>query len=332
MKYRDYYQILGVERVASDEEIRRAFRQQAMKYHPDRNMGDKKAEEKFKELNEAYEVLSNRERRRKYDHLGVSYQEWSQSSTSRRGNFNWEDWFSSQGSTQAARKPGRKTPKSTGESSSTGGYSDFFTSIFGATGKSAPADGVAPKYREASRKREVDSSVREKPSSEHHVTIKLEEAFHGAERTVQVERRSLTIKIPPGARTGTRVQMNKAGPVGSKGEKIDIYMVVSVEPHEKFSREGNDLNADITIDLYTALLGGQTPVETIDGKVFLTIPAGTQPGKKFRLAGQGMPHLRNPDKRGDMYVRVDVILPRITTPKQRELVETLKKLDNVKKQ
>lgn len=299
MEYQDYYKTLGVSKKASDEEIKRAFRKLAMKYHPDRNPGNKEAEEKFKQINEAYEVLSDKQKRARYDQLGDSYQRWQQ--TGGTGNFNWEEWFTT-------RAPGGATRVEVGDFGSffEGGFSDFFNMMFGGLGT------------QTGQKWQTTRQTKPK-AMEHPVKITLQEAFSGAERTVQVDNRRLQVKIPPGAKTGTKVRMAGAAP----GE-TDIYLVVEVLPDKNYEIKGDDLYSETTIDLYTAVLGGETKVQTPAGQVVLKIPPGTQPGQTFRLAGRGMPKLRNPQEHGDLFVKAKVQLPRQITPHQRALFEQLR--------
>lgn len=303
MDYKDYYKILGVERNATEAEVKSAFRKLALQYHPDRNQGNKQAEEKFKEINEAYEVLSDKEKRARYDQLGDSYSSWQQRGAP--GNFNWNDW------TNAPGGGVRVDVGDLGEIFGSGGFSDFFESIFGGMG--------GARARQTTRQR-----ARQQPVNyQQEVQITLEEAYRGAERTVMVDNRRLTMKIPAGARTGTKVRMAGAAPGGPDGSHADLYLVIEVLPDPRFERQGDDLYTDVTLDLYTAVLGGETRVPTLDGAVVLTIPPGTQPGKSFRLSGRGMPQLRSPSTRGDLYARIKVQLPRSLTPEQRKLFEEL---------
>ncbi len=302
MEYKDYYKVLGVERNASQDEIKKAFRKLAMKYHPDKNPGDKKAEEKFKEINEAHEVLGDPQKRARYNQLGESYSHWQQGGS--RGNFNWDDWFTS--------TPSGGTRVEVGDLNDLfgGGFSDFFTRIFGGMGGFGGASTQAQTRRRTAR-----------PQYEQPVTISVQEAYHGAERVLQIDGRRLTVKIPPGAHTGTKVRMAKASPDGG-----DIYLNVEVAPDAHYELKGTDIYTDVTIDLYTAVLGGQARVPTLSGDVVLTIPAGTQPGQTFRLASRGLPHLNDPQTHGDLFARIKVNLPRQLTPKQRELFERLRDL------
>lgn len=309
MEYKDYYKILGVDRNASEDEIKKAFRKLAMKYHPDRNPGDKKAEETFKDINEAYEVLSDPEKRRRYDQLGESYTRWQQAGGA-PGGFNWNEWFS--GAPGGVRVEYTNLDDLFG--SGAGGFSDFFQAIFGGMGGGAAT-------RTATR-----TARSRPPAVEHPVEITLQEAYRGTERTVTIDGRRLQVKIPPGADNGTKVRMAGVGQPGPNGTRGDIYLVVQVTPDPRFERKGNDLYTDFDLDLYTAVLGGEARVHTPDGQVVLTIPPGTQPGQTFRLAGRGMPHLRNPQNRGDLFARARVTLPRNLTPQQREYFEKLARL------
>ncbi len=309
MEYKDYYKILGVERNATEAEVKSAFRKLALQYHPDRNPGNKEAEEKFKEINEAYEVLSDKEKRARYDQLGDSYSRWQQRGTP--GNFNWNEWTNA---------PGGSVHYDVGNIEDIfggGGFSDFFESIFGGRGGMGGtrpgAAGTRQRGRQAARPVEYQQEVQ----------ITLEEAYHGAERTVMVDGRRLTMKIPAGAKTGTKVRMAGAGPAGPNGKPSNIYLVIDVLPDPRFEREGDNLYTDVTTDLYTAVLGGETKVPTPDGTVVLTIPAGTQPGQSFRLSGRGMPNLRQPSTHGDLFARIKVQIPRNLSTDQRELFEQL---------
>ncbi len=304
MDYKDYYKILGVSRNASADEIKKAYRKLAMKYHPDRNSGKKEAEDKFKQINEANEVLSDPQKRSRYDQLGESYSQWEQAG--RSGNFNWDQWVNRQ---QGGGRVNVGNYEDL-EDLFGGGFSDFFTQIFG---------GMGGRSATTTRRR---TNVRPQPEHyEQPVTITLQEAFRGAERTVQIGERRLTVKIPTGASTGTRVRMAGAAPGGG-----DIFLVIEVAPDSQFERKSDDLYTEVAIDLYTALLGGQANVNTLSGPVVLTIPAETQPGQSIRLAGRGMPHLREPHTFGDLYAKIKVTLPRRLTAQQKALIEELRKL------
>ncbi|MCJ7622422.1 MAG: J domain-containing protein [Anaerolineaceae bacterium] len=309
MEYKDYYKVLGVSKNADKDEIKKVYRKLAMKYHPDHNPGDKAAEDKFKEINEAYQVLSDDEQRARYDQLGSSYTQWQQSGA--RGNFNWDDWFAQSPGSQQVRVDMNDFGDIFG-----GGFSDFFTMIFG-------GDAAARGQRQPGRTRNVQRPSRTPRSIEHTVKISFFEAYEGTKRTVQVDGRRLQVKIPAGAHTGTKVRMKDAGPPNMMGQRSDLYLKIEVSPNERFERKENDLYTSTNVDLYAAVLGGEVEVETPDGKVLLTIPAGTQPGQTFRLGGRGMPKLRKPNEQGDLYVRIKVQIPKKLTPKQQELFEQL---------
>lgn len=286
MDYKDYYKILGVDRKAGADDIRKAYRKLAMQHHPDRNPGDKKAEERFKEINEAYEVLSDPEKRARYDQLGSAYSNWQ--SRGGPGDFNWSDWFSPGGT----RVEYREVDDLFGE-----GFSDFFRTIFGeATGRSRRA--------------------RQPQGYQQAVQITFQEAYNGTTRQIQSNGRKIQVRIPAGVKTGSKVRVAGAGPEG-----LDLYLVVDVTDDDRFQRDGYDLHTTAAINVFTAILGGEADVQTPAGKVKLNIPAGTQPEQIFRLAGRGMPHLKNPNTKGDLYVKLKVRIPKYLSSKQRALLE-----------
>jgi curved DNA-binding protein len=306
MEYKDYYQTLGVGRNASAEEIKHAYRKLAMQYHPDRNPGDKAAEERFKEINEAHQVLSDPQKRTRYDQLGSSYSQYQQAG-GHPGGFNWEDWMSQSQGPGGVRVEYGDINDIFGE----GGFSDFFTQIFGGMG------GTRTQTRRSTRQ------VRPR-NYDYPLTVSLQDVYHGSTRTVQVEDRRMEVKLPAGAKTGTRVRMAGAAPAGPDGKRGDLYLVLEIAPDPRFERKDDDLSTEVSVDLYTAVLGGQVNVPTPGGDVLLTIPSGTQPGQTFRLGGRGMPKLRNPQEHGDLMARVKIRLPRNLTPEQRELFERLR--------
>lgn len=314
MEYKDYYKILGVERSDSEQDIKKAYRKLAMKYHPDRNPNNKSAEDKFKEINEAYEVLGDKEKRTRYDQLGESYSQWQQTGGT-ANNFNWDDWVNQNYRQGAGNRGGFQqvnVEDLEGMFGGAGGFSDFFSSIFSGMG------GTRTGTRRESRR----PQAYEQP-----VTISFDEAYHGGLRVLQLENRRLEVKIPAGANTGTKVRVAGAGPAAPNGQRSDIYLVIEVAPNPHFERKGDDLYTDVNINLYTAVLGGQTNVTTPGGNVLLTIPAGTQPGQTFRLGGRGMPHLRAPQTFGDLYVRVKVQIPKNLSAEQRKLFEQLSHIE-----
>ncbi|MBI9044852.1 MAG: DnaJ domain-containing protein [Anaerolineaceae bacterium] len=324
MEYKDYYKVLGVGRSASEDEIKSAYRKLAMKFHPDRNQGDKKAEDLFKDINEAYQVLGDSEKRSRFDQLGASYQQWEQHGGA--GNFNWNDWFTqSQGSSAGTRVEYGDMGGFEDMFGGGGGFSDFFNMIFGS---SRPQRGTTARVRtaqqQAAQRAQRVQASRQNRNVEQSVRITLKEAYQGTERTVQVDDRRLQVKIPAGAKTGTKVRMSNVGPSGPLGQKSDIYLVIEVAEDKQFERKKNDLHTAKSVDLYTAVLGGETEVETMNGKVILTIPTGTQPGQKIRLSNQGMPKIRKVNEFGDLFVQIKVTLPTNLTPRQKELFQELK--------
>jgi len=310
MEYKDYYRILGVDRNATEKEIKQAYRRLARKYHPDVNPGDKEAEERFKEINEAYEVLSDPEKRRKYDQLGASWQQWQRMGGNPR-DFDWSQWFSREW-------PGGRVHVEYGDLGDLFGegiFSDFFRAIFGDVGTRPRA-----RWWEA-RPRYARGQDYEQP-----VEISLEEAFRGTKRVLEKDGRRLEVTIPPGVRTGSRVRIaGQGGPGVGGGRPGDLYLKVTVLPHPIFKRQGDDLHCEVPVDLYTAVLGGEVRVPTLEGDVMLKIPPGTQGGQTFRLRGKGMPNLRNPRQRGDLYVKVQVQVPQNLSQRERELFRELAK-------
>lgn len=303
MEYKDYYKILGVARNATDQEIKQAYRKLAMKYHPDRNPGNKEAEDKFKEINEANEVLSDSKKRAKYEQLGESYNQWQQRGGN-DSNFNWDDWVRS---TQGQGGGTRVDIDDLGDMFG-GGFSDFFSAIFGGSGAG---------FRQTSRRPQTRSV--QPQSYQQQIQIRFQEAYEGTTRLLQIDDRKIEVKIPAGAKNGTKVRVSGVGPSNS-----DVYLIVDVQPDLRFERKDNDLHSEIHIDLYTAVLGGQVKVPTPKGDVMLNIPAGTQPGRSFRLSGRGMPLIRKSDQYGDLFVKVKVQLPSHLTDSQKLLFEQLR--------
>lgn len=294
MEYKDYYKILGLPRGASAEEIKRAYRKLAMESHPDRNPDDQGAEERFKDINEAYQVLSDPQKRARYDQLGESYSRWQRDGAP--GDFDWGRWASGQGVREVDIE----------DLFGDGAFSDFFSAIFGGTNRGGARRSRTP---------------RQAPAFQQPVTISLQEAYNGTTRMIQAGSRRVEVRIPPGARIGTKVRAPGAGPAGPDGRPSDLYLVLDVAADPLLERDGNDLRATVTVDVFKALLGGEVEVGTLSGKVLLTIPPGTQPGQVFRLTGRGMPHLRSPQTKGDLYVRVKVQLPRQLSARQKSLLE-----------
>jgi DnaJ-class molecular chaperone len=352
MDYRDYYATLGVKRDASPAEIKRAFRKLARQHHPDLKQGDNAAEAKFKEINEANEVLSDPEKRSKYDTLGANWEALSQAGAGRRGApggrgaagdpFRPGGPFAGFSQAGAGGGNARYEFRTSGEA---GGFSDFFRTFFGAAGGaetspasggrgSRPAGGASFEDILAGLNLEGGGAApngRANPAhgqvtSEADVELGLEESFHGTRRLLELDGKRLEVAVPRGVETGSRIRLRGKGANGG-----DLDLVTRVRPHSVFGRKGADLSRDLPISLREALLGADVPVGTLKGKVLLKIPAGTQNGRTFRLAGQGMPRLKPKEgvkPTGDLLVTVRVILPTDLGDEARTAAVTLLDLVN----
>jgi curved DNA-binding protein len=318
IQYKDYYAVLGVPKTASQAEIKKAFRKLARQHHPDAKPGDRAAERRFKEVNEANEVLRDPEKRRQYDELGAN---WEQISRARQGgpagspfagfggggNVRYEfrtsgepgefsDFFRVFFGDEATRPPGETSGPGRGARPVGGpGFDDILAGmglggrrsgrVGGAAGGGARARSVPP------------------PAHEAQADISLAEAYHGTTRLVEVEGKRLEITIPRGADNGTRIRLSGRAPGGG-----DLFVVIRQLPDARFTRRGADLERDLPLTLEEGLLGAEVRVETLKGSVLLKIPAGTQAGRTFRLTGQGMPRF-NATGHGDLYVKARVVLP-----------------------
>ncbi len=329
MEFKDYYRTLGVSKTSTDKEIKQAFRKLARKHHPDVNPGDRKAEAKFKEINEAYEVLGDHGKRRKYDDLGANWRLYEQAEQAGAGPF-------------GAGGPGPGGPHAGGRwTVNVGGpggvgtmseeqihemfgqqdpFSDFFRTFFGGGG-GAPRPGRGARRRAAGR------------DIEHEIELSLTEALHGVTRRIAIEhdghRRTVDVRIPVGVRTGSRVRVAGEGEPGRDGGAAgDLYLKTRLRPQPGFERKGQDLHVRVPIPVTTAVLGGEAQVKTLEGRSLrLKIPATTQPGQVLRLRGQGMPALGKPDKRGDLFATVEIEVPRRLSGKQRRHYEALRDLE-----
>lgn len=292
---KDYYKTLGVSKTASEQEIKKAYRRLAKQYHPDANRDDPNAEARFKEVNEAYEVLGDKEKRAQYDRFGADFRQYQQY--------------------QNAGGPGGPGPGGfyTNVDMNDSGVGDLFESIFGGFGRGA-AGGRASTRQGGIRGRDI----------EHELSITLREAYDGTTRYITKGERRIKVNIPAGAATGTKVRLTGEGEPGMGAAAGDLYLVVQVEPDKQFQRSGDDLSVEIEIDMFTALLGGEIKVPTMGRPVKLKVPAGTQSGQKFRISGKGMPRLRVKDQHGDLYARILITVPTNLTPEQRTLAEQFK--------
>ena len=314
MDYKDYYKILGVGEKASSDEIKKAYRKLAMKYHPDRNPNDKAAEAHFKEINEANEVLSDSKKRAKYDQLSNSYSSWQQAGGS-PGSFRWEDMMGNRGGGGT-----RVNMEDLGDMfGDLGGFSDFFRTFFSGGMSGQPAGGQG-------RTRTTYAQPRQPLAYQQKVPVSLHEAYHGTTRMMDVNGDRKEIKIPAGVKTGTKVRASGAGPLDQSGRGSDIYLIIEVTPDPRFELSGDDILTEKKIDLAAAVLGGEVKVETLSGNVLLKIPPGTQPGRIFRLAGRGMPDLKKKGKFSNLLVRINVQIPQDLTDAQRKFFEKWKDL------
>jgi DnaJ-class molecular chaperone len=332
-EFQDYYKTLGVPRTATQAEIKKAFRKLARENHPDKHAGDKGAEKRFKEINEANAVLSDPGKRAKYDQFGRDWEAYARAGAAAGGASGGRDPFAPGGPfagytfrTGGAGGPGgvRYEFRTTGDA---GAFSDFFHMMFGdesaaagepevfSTGGGESIDDLLARLGMAGatgsgRGRASPggatgrgaSNARREPI-EVTAELSLEEAFHGTTRIVELEGRRLELTIPRGANTGSRIRLTGKGPEGR-----DLIVVTKIKPHRTFTRKGDDLRREVPVTLKEALLGGEIPVGTLKGRVLLTVPPGTQNGRTFRLKGQGMPRFKG-DGTGDLFVKVNVVLP-----------------------
>jgi len=345
MEYRDYYQILGIPRTASQSEVKKAFRKLARQHHPDRNPGDASAEKRFKDVNEANAVLSDPEKRKRYDTLGADWEQFQHAGGGRGADpfgpggpfagFRGFDTRGGAGQGGQGGQGGNVRYEFRTSSGADAGFSDFFRMFFSGAGSAASAapggrrrdaaadraarrgGGGGPGFEDilagmglggaaSGRATGSGGGARAKmraPEVEAPAELTLEETYHGTTRLVEVEGKRYEVRIPRGTDTGSRVRLSGKGPDGR-----DLIVTVRVRPHETYTRRGADLERELPITLREALLGGELPVSTLKGRILLTIPAGTQNGRTFRLPGQGMPRLKG-DGMGDLYIKIRVVLP-----------------------
>jgi curved DNA-binding protein len=332
MDFQDYYQTLGVPRSATQADIKKAFRKLARENHPDKKPGDRAAEQRFKAVNEANAVLSDADKRRKYDRLGKDWEAYSRAGVdpdAAGSPFGAGGPFGGAGGAGRAGNVRYEFRTSGGDA---GGFSDFFRTFFtgdagaasaGSTGTRASRGGAgagpsfddilaemglhnaasAPGASRPADSARVGGTAAGRATAEAVAEIDLEEAFHGTTRRVEIDGRRLDVTIPRGADDGTKIKLSGQGPHGG-----DLVVTTRSRRHPIFTRKGADLERDLPITLAEALLGGEVPVTTLKGKVLLRIPPGTQNGHRFRLKGQGMPRLRG-EGYGDLYAKARVVLP-----------------------
>jgi DnaJ-class molecular chaperone len=333
MEFKDYYATLGVPKGATDKEIKQAFRKLARKHHPDVNPNDKGAEAKFKEINEANEVLGDPEKRKKYDELGANWRQYEQAQQHGQpypgggspfgagGGFGEGGaWTINMGGPGGGRTMSEEEMHDIfGNSGGEDPFSDFFRTFFGGGGRGGDDPRGRSRAPRSQKGRDIESESE----------LTLEEAYHGAMRRISItlggHARSIDVRIPPGVKDGSRVRAAGEGEQGSNGGTSgDLFLRVRIKPHPVFERKGDDLYVKVALAVTTAVLGGEAQVPTITGSVRLKVPETTQPGQIFRLKGHGMPHVGKADTKGDLYATIDIQLPRSLSKEQRDAWEAVK--------
>lgn len=315
----DYYKVLGVPKDASAADIKKAYRKLAVKYHPDKNPGDKAAEEKFKEISEANDVLSDPVKRKKYDKYGSNWQYAEQYEQyekqhagagrgSGAGGFGGRPFGGSEG----------------GQFYYEGNMEDLFdnedfANIFGQyfAGGAGGSRGGRGRQSYAPRGNDIQATM----------PLTFEEAYHGGEKVFEVNGQKLRIRVKPGTYDGLKIRLPGKGQPGMNSAKAgDLYITFSVAPHPRLAREGEHLKQRITVDFFDAVMGGKKGIETVGGRIVLHIPPGTQSGTLLRAKGKGMPVYGKPGQFGDMLVEVHVLIPKVFTEEQRKAFVHLKEL------
>jgi len=323
MDFKDYYATLGVNKSATEKELKQAFRKLARKFHPDVNPGDKSAESKFKEVNEAYEVLGDPEKRKKYDELGANWRMYEQAGAPRpgAGASGFPGGF--QGGVHTMTEEEMREMFGGADSP----FSDFFQTFFGGMHVEGEPGG------QRGGRGNARSRARKGRDLEQEIELSLEDAFHGTTRRLQFrlggQTRSVDVRIPAGVGDGSRVRIAGEGEAGTGGAPAgDLYLRIRLAQNATYERKGQDLYVKVSVPLTTAVLGGEADVKTLAGKSLrLKIPPTTQPGQVFRLKGHGMPITGRTGEHGDLYATADVQLPRQLTPEQRSHYEALQKLE-----
>ena len=289
MTYKDYYKDLGIAKTATPIEIRKAYRTLANKYHPDKNKGDKTAEDKFKVINEANEVLSDPVKRKKYDQFGADWKHYEEAGA-QPGGFDWSKYSSGRG----------------GQTHQTGtqdynnmfaddGVNDLFEMLFG--------------QRSGQRKGRRSNVIKGK-DLETETTLTLEEVYHGTTRLIQLNGQTIKVTIKPGVKDRQKLRIvGKGGNGVGGGPNGDLYLTIKIAPNQEFQRDGNDLFCSLPVELYTAVLGGKIQINTLKGKVTVNIPKGTQNGKELRLRALGMPVYAKKNEFGNLLIKINILLP-----------------------
>jgi curved DNA-binding protein len=307
VEYQDYYQVLGVDKSASKEEIKKQYKKLARKYHPDVNPGNKEAEDKFKAINEAHEVLSDDEKRKKYDTLGADWKRYEQAGGPQSG-FDW-------GQYAQPGAGGGSYRTYTGGDFDAEDFSDFFSSMFGGAGGS-----TGRRSRRSSMAFKGQDYTAELP-------LTLEEAYQGGKRTITVNGKNLRINIKPGVKDGQTIKLKGSGGPGMQGgENGDLYITFRIAPHEQFTRKDDDIYIETAVPVYLAALGGETIVNTLSGQLKIRLKPGTQNGTMLRLKGKGFPVYNQAGRFGDLYIKVNLQLPENLTDAEKELFQQMARL------
>ena len=315
MDFKDYYTTLGVSKSASQDEIKKAYRKLALKYHPDRTKGDKAAEQKFKEINEANEVLSDSEKRKKYDQLGENWKYYQQQGGT-QGGFDWSQ-YANTGSNSGQSY--YKFEGDMGDLFGGSGYSDFFDMLFGQS--------ASGRFGGSRRKSGRRSTVIRGQDYEAEIQITLEEAYKGASKMFDLQGQSIKLKTKPGIPDGHILKLTGKGSPGSGGGQAgDLLLRVRIVKDPVFERKSDDLYANVNVDFYTAVLGGKASFKTFKGSVKIDIPKGTQNGKTLRLQKMGMPKYGKENSFGDLYLTINILIPQNLSEKEIELFKELQKL------
>ncbi|MGO3719880.1 MAG: DnaJ C-terminal domain-containing protein [Mesonia hippocampi] len=300
MNYKDYYKILGVSKDATAKDIKKAYRKMAAKYHPDKNPGSKEAEEQFKEVNEANEVLSDKDKREKYDTLGSNWEAYKNSG---------DDW-------KQYANQGNGSGQFYGQGGSEEDYSSFFESFFGGGGRANPFGGASGGRRQTAFK---GGDIKAE------LPITLLEAYQGSKRTFEINNEKLRITIKPGSYDGLQLKVKGKGQPGINGAaRGDLYIVLLIQPDARFQRMGDNLMYKANVDMYTAILGGKIEIPTMSSPVKMTIPEGVDIEKTLRLKGKGMPKYKNPKQHGDLLVKLKIKIPKKLTQEEKDLFIKLK--------
>jgi len=300
---KDYYKILGINKTATEDEIKKAYRKLAVKYHPDKNPGNKQAEEKFKEINEANDVLSDPEKRKKYDQFGENWAHFQ--NAGQQGYGNYQNYG---GGGQYQQMNEEDFANAFG-----GSFSDVFENLFG------QKQGRGKSWREAYGQQSFSGQ-----DYNAEMEISLEEAYFGTSKQFTLHGQTMNIKLKPGIQDGQVLKLKGKGEAGHQGGKPgDLYLTILIRPHNLYDRKGDDLHSDLHISLYTAILGDKVEVKILDGAIKIDIPAESQNDKVLRLKGKGMPNYQNPQTKGDLYVKLKVDLPTHLNAKEKELFKEL---------